>query len=208
MACFGVALGWLSNEARRARAEDRVMAKLEQVIGGGQLNVHYGHRFGSDELRDRREFLPAPTGWKKTLSDWLGVDIFLTIKSVTIYGVGNGFTSAIDEQGRYAPKATYVSGLFDKDAALLAELPHLDFLMLEANPIGDQGIRHIGGLTELKFLNLANTQVTDDSKATLSRLHHLEHLNLSRTRVSDEVARSLTSRTDPKAPQSQHDLGE
>jgi hypothetical protein len=187
-------LGWLANEARRATAEARAVVRLGEVIGGGQLNVNYGPRFGTSDLRDTREFLPEPKGWKKKLVDWLGVDIFLTVKSVTIYGVGNSFSSGVDELGRYSPKATYVSGLHDSDAALLAELPYLDFLMLEANPIGDQGIRQFRRLTKLQFLNLSNTQITDEATATITQLPDLEYLNVSRTRVSDEFAKSLGTR--------------
>ena len=41
--------------------------------------------------------------------------------------------------------------------------------MLENTQIGDEGLRHLGGLTKLKMLWLSNTQVTDEGVKELKR---------------------------------------
>jgi Leucine-rich repeat (LRR) protein len=60
------------------------------------------------------------------------------------------------------------NGLIEQDLTFLKQLPNLEKLRLEKNPIGDG----IGGLLlELEHLNAVNLNETKISKATLDILH-------------------------------------
>ena len=193
-------LGWVANEARRARKEERAVLRLGQVVGkqadggkpvSGQLNVDFGKRFGASEFRDIRVLVPEPKGMEKWIAEWLGESFLLTVRGLRIYGVGNNFQPGTDQLGQYEPNATYVSGLFDKDASLLKDLPNIDTLMLEANPIGDDGVQQLKGLKRLKHLNLSNSQITDESASVIASLPNLKTLNVSRTIVGDDFVKAL-----------------
>lgn len=198
----GALLGWLSKEVERTRAEERAVLRLSEVVGpaenggqaaAGQLNVHYGSRFDASGPRDMLELLPPPIGWRKYLADWVGVNIFHTVKGIQLYAPGSVFKPRVDELGRYRSEARYACGLSDENAALLASFPHIDFLGLECNPITDEGARQLRQLTNLSYLNLSNTQVTDEIADVLAELSKLESLNLSRTRVGAGVAETLAA---------------
>ena len=195
-------LGWVSQEAERVRLEERAVLRLNEVVGpaenagrpvSGQLNIDYGNRFESGGPRDMLELLPPPSGLRKTLADWLGVNIFHAVKGINLYAPGSVFNSRVDDLGRYRPEATYACGLFDQHAELLANFPHVESLRLECNPISDVGARQLRKLRKLRHLNLSNTQVTDDIAPLLTDLTQLETINLSRTRVGIRVAQALAS---------------
>ena len=90
-------------------------------------------------------------------------------------------------------KATYVSGLKDEDSDILLAFPHLEFLMLEANPVGDAGAARIATLKKLSSINLGNTTVTNVGVSELASLPRLENLNLNRTLITDNVLKSFAS---------------
>ena len=186
-ACFG----WLAREISRARSEERTLAELANVIGGGQLNVLYGDRFQSEDELFMEDFGPENTGVRGWLENHLGIDPFRTVKSITIYGVGNGFSYGVDQNRMMTVQATYVSGLDDQHAEMLLEFPYLKMLMLEGNPISDAGVEHLSGLAQLEFVHLGNTAITDEGVPVIASLPKLKHLHLGHTIVTDRALEAL-----------------
>jgi len=94
-------------------------------------------------------------------------------------------------------------------APVLRRRPALEWLTLEVNPFGDEGLAALvapppppagalppatGGLTKLKWLDLSSTQVTDAGYAALAAalcsgtLPALDNLNLRDTRLASAAA--------------------
>lgn len=190
---FAVGFGWVAREVSRARSEERALAKLKEVVDGGSVNVYLGDRFGDDDERYSREFLPKNKGWRAWIESAFGIDPFNTVKSLTVYGVGNGFEYGVDENRKMTINATYVSGLKDEDSDILLAFPYLEFLMLEANPIGDVGAARIATLKNISSIHLGNTTVTNVGVSELASLPRLDNLTLNRTLISDDVLKSFAS---------------
>lgn len=182
---------WIGREVSRVRAEENALKAIANVIGSGQLNVLYGDRFKQEGDMFMADFGPENTGLRRRIELTFGVDPFRTVKSITIYGVGNGFSYGKDDQGRMTIDATYVAGLRDQDVHLLDSFPYLQFLMLEANPIGDKGAAEIAKLKYIETLILGNTAITEVGVRTIAGLPNLRHLNIGYTIVSDDALTSL-----------------
>ena len=58
-------------------------------------------------------------------------------------------------------------------------------LRLYAGPVGDDGLRSLGRLTELEVLIAQNVQITDAGLDHLAGLKHLKHLEIQGNRVTD-----------------------
>lgn len=82
-------------------------------------------------------------------------------------------------------------GLNDSLVADLMEVKSLVDLDLAANPITDEGVKHIAAHKKLKKLVLIKTQVTDAGLKHLADLKTLEELNLAKTRVTDAGLKHL-----------------
>lgn len=183
-----VFLGWIRYEVARTRREAHALKSLEQVIGQGQMNVYYGHRFrrGAEHYK-----LPFVSQRSRKMEELFGIDPFRTVKRIAIYAVGNTFEYQRNEEGSFNVKATYVSGLKDEDVELLLNFHQLEFLMLEGSPIGDSGAKKLQKLTSLDELNVAGSKVTHAGIPFLTKLPNLTRLNLSNTEIDDSSLSSL-----------------
>ena len=63
----------------------------------------------------------------------------------------------------------------------VGELRHLEELELQLTGIGDDGVRHLAGLTDLRRLSLHGTKVTDAAMADVAKMKDLTNLTLSQT---------------------------
>ncbi|MFP6596012.1 MAG: tetratricopeptide repeat protein, partial [Candidatus Hydrogenedentota bacterium] len=78
----------------------------------------------------------------------------------------------------------------DEGLSHLAEHSGLRFLELP-DDAGDDGLKHLGGLTRLESLDLSRRRVTDRGLSFLGGLESLRELNLSATSISDKGIASL-----------------
>jgi hypothetical protein len=84
--------------------------------------------------------------------------------------------------------ALTLSQIDDDDVECLREVRHLRHLYLNGTAITDDGLRHIGRLTELEGLSLIeSTQITDAGLEQLKGLNRLQLLDLEGTQITDEA---------------------
>lgn len=85
------------------------------------------------------------------------------------------------------------TGIGDEGLRHLAGLSNLEELELYGHShISDAGLAHLAGLTKLKWLNLDGSRVTDAGLVHLRGLTNLTRLYLSGTKVTDEGMAELT----------------
>ena len=73
----------------------------------------------------------------------------------------------------------------DEHLALVAQLPHVDYLAVVARSVTDQGVAQLGSLSKLDTLLLCGTAITDESLAVVAGLPNLQRLYLDNTAISD-----------------------
>ncbi|GIW97542.1 MAG: hypothetical protein KatS3mg111_0875 [Pirellulaceae bacterium] len=73
----------------------------------------------------------------------------------------------------------------DRAMGPVGQLSTLKRLNLWRDPITDEGVKALAGLTQLEWLNLDNTQITDHALVYLQGMQHLHFLHLGSTAVSD-----------------------
>jgi hypothetical protein len=78
------------------------------------------------------------------------------------------------------------SKVSDDDLALLADLPHLESLILSETTITDEGLAHFAGLTKLRHLYLFGTKITDDGLKHLKGLTNLIMIDAGGTGITDK----------------------
>ena len=83
------------------------------------------------------------------------------------------------------------TGVTDRGADVLAELPHLSRLHLERTSVTDVTLARLDSLDHLDYLNLYGTDVTDEGIAHLGDLRSLETVYLWQTDVTAEGAERL-----------------
>ena len=111
---------------------------------------------------------------------------------IQCYAPGNSFHyDTLDENGFVTIRREYKVGVNDDQLELIARIPHLKFLAIEASPVGDGGAVHFGGLRNLETLNLSTTAITDEAMETIARLPRLRSLDISRTEVTDRSLEQL-----------------
>jgi hypothetical protein len=91
-------------------------------------------------------------------------------------------------------RSSYIT---DDDLAYLKKLPNLKELSLP-DTITDNGLAHVGQLTELRVLFLQGPRITDAGLRHLKGLNRLEFLSLTGTQVTDEGKAELQAAL-PKA---------
>jgi beta-lactamase regulating signal transducer with metallopeptidase domain/thiol-disulfide isomerase/thioredoxin len=69
-------------------------------------------------------------------------------------------------------------GVGDAGLAVLAKLPHLDFLSVSRSNVTDGGMGHLRGHPSIRFLYLGGTKVSDEGLKVIASLPRLEHLSL------------------------------
>jgi hypothetical protein len=72
-----------------------------------------------------------------------------------------------------------------------SEIPSLHVLRLYAGPVGDDGLRPVGRLTDLEVLIAQNVQMTDAGLDHLAGLKKLKRLEIQGNRVSDAAVARL-----------------
>ena len=83
--------------------------------------------------------------------------------------------------------------LDDDGLVHLGTLTQLTALSLAGTEIGDAGLVHLKGLTRLTSLNLTGTRVTDASLAVIRGLPKLQFVGLNGTQVTHEGVVALTT---------------
>lgn len=86
---------------------------------------------------------------------------------------------------RSAPLSGKSSNISDASLAPLADLRHVERLVLAFQPITDEGLGHLRNLRSLRYLNLAGTKFTDIGLSKLTGHSNIEDLVMEGTDVSD-----------------------
>jgi formylglycine-generating enzyme required for sulfatase activity len=84
----------------------------------------------------------------------------------------------------------------DEDLRSLADLKHLQTLILGDTRISDQGLTHLRGLSNLEMLDLGTTEITDAGLVHLKGLTNLRRLELFRTTIGDAGLADLSGLTE------------
>jgi hypothetical protein len=102
--------------------------------------------------------------------------------------------AAIFDKEGYVWDMTLCAGWVNDDVMReFQRLPRLESLALNgAAEIGDEGLAHLGRLTELKHLSLPTSKVTDKGLAHLVNLKRLESLRLWSGRITDEGLKTIS----------------
>jgi hypothetical protein len=83
-----------------------------------------------------------------------------------------------------------IRGAVDDSALIhVKTLPKLEVLGLCANPITDEGVRHLAVVSNLEEVHLGGTQISDDALASLRELPKIRRLSLNGTRITDASIR-------------------
>jgi hypothetical protein len=151
----------------RARVKRRAVQAI--LARGGLVEFDYQY----DTRRDRRNSR-GESWWPEWLRRSLGDEYF---HDVVCVGMERNPT--------------------DADLALLEDLGHVRLLYLGSGGgrITDDGLRHLGKLTDLRMLILWGNPITGDGLEHLRDLKQLRHLDLSSTRIEDDRLSGLRGLT-------------
>jgi hypothetical protein len=168
---FGVWLGIKVDEARRQKA---AVEKL-QALG---VEVWYEHQRTANGGFDVRIDLAVPD-WAR---DLCGDHFFQTVKGLFyVRRLGAGVTPEMSNP------------ITDADLKCLADLPHLEQLIISRAPITDAGLAHLRHPERLRVVAIYMTQVGDSFVRRLKNAGRLESLVLDETQVTDDALAELTN---------------
>jgi hypothetical protein len=97
----------------------------------------------------------------------------------------------LHSSGRFAPHKSPPGRLTDSGMEVFERATHLQYLHLNDQPIGDDGVRHLRHCRNLQDLSLEETLIGDKGLEHLAELTKIRDLNLSRTRVTDKGLKYL-----------------
>lgn len=181
MTGLAIAFAWVSNEVRRCRAEDEAVTWLRNEYPH-PTSIGFGNRF--DHVDEGSIIIvPNSTEGPPWLARMLGVDIWRTVKSVSVLAPGNTLNYE-DSTGEWLPSVKYTSGLGSEELKHILAFRYLKSLDLSWHPIDDEGVHQLCQLDSLQSLGLGYTKVTDDAARYLNRLRQLKTLGLQHTKVS------------------------
>jgi hypothetical protein len=162
---LGLWLGWQVNKAR----EQREAVAAVQRFGGW---VHYDYEFVNGKLTGGRS--PRAPRWLRRL---LGDEFFQEVRQVSlIYDDSTG--KRFDNENVAA---------CDDLLANVSRLPGLTVLLLKDTQATDEGMRHVGKMTDLETLFLSNaTSITDAGTSHLVRLKHLKWFLIGHSKLTDD----------------------
>jgi hypothetical protein len=189
---FAIGCAWLGWQVRRSKTEDRVISKLRSSTGGHTFNVSHDNYFRPGDGPGLPDIIPLGP---PRLTWLLGTDIYRTVSSVqSVPTAGNTFSAfASDENGKrvWGYDRQYNCGCRDADLVEIAKLSNLRWLLLDANPVSDQGLASLVPLRKLEHLSLEHTMVTDEGLLSLVAFPRLQTLNLRCTEITDECVETL-----------------
>jgi hypothetical protein len=169
---IAVLLGWQVNKAR----EQREAIAAVQKYGGW---VHFDYEFVNGKLTSGRS--PRAPGWLRSL---LGAEYFQNVRQVSlVYDESTG--TRFDNSNVRA-----CDDLLQK----LAKQPGLKELLLMETQATDEGLRHVGNMTELDELYIWDaSSVTDVGVSRLSRLKNLKNIHINHSHLTDSSLALLSS---------------
>jgi hypothetical protein len=185
---IAVLLGWQVNKAREQR---RAVAAIQKYGGW----VHYDYEFVNGKLTPGRNPW-APVWLRRTLGD----EFFQTVRHVNLVyddsagkRVDNSNTSACDDLLRKLSRldglkelALKESQATDEGLAHIGKMSELEALWIwDARSATDAGVAHLAGLKRLQQIHISQSQITDNSLALLSSLPAIESLSLQQNHFSD-----------------------
>jgi hypothetical protein len=194
---FAVLLGWQVNKARQQRDAVRAVERY-----GGW--VHYDYEFVNGKLtRGRGPWAPR---W---LRGMLGDELFRNVRQVSLVyddSSGKRFDNAnveacdallkriatlpgLQELLLYSTQAT------DEGLRHIGKMTELEKLFIwNADSVTDAGVAHLAGLKNLKVVHINHSNLTDDSLAVLSGLRGIESLSLQQNHFSDRGLAGLNGK--------------
>lgn len=139
--------------------------------------------------------LSLPRSSKISIGGLKSLNGLTNIKHLTIRGVTQD-NSVMDISGLTALEELSLvlsdDALFqDADLACLANLKKIEKLQLCSPGIGDEGIRHLSGLTNLGFLNISESKITDVGLKCTANMDKLYRLIIRDGHFTDEGLRYL-----------------
>jgi hypothetical protein len=170
---FGV---WLGIKVDQARRQKRAVETLRSM----GAEVWYDHQRKENGSFDVRIDLDVPN-WVRELC---GDDFFQTVTGIFLLR-----GARLNSEGE-VPRA-----ITDEDLQCLADLPHLEQLVINQAPITDAGMAHLRHPERLRAVMLDDTDVGDDFVRRLQGAVELEGLGLEGTKVTDDAVAKLTGLT-------------
>ncbi len=163
-----VAAVWLGWRVERARTQKEAIEAVKEHGGW----VHFDYEFSYGKL---------VAGGKPRWPDWLvnaiGEEYFREIRQVSLVYDGTG-GNRLDN-----PNVQPCEDVL----AILARLPGLRKLLLKETQATDDGLRHIGRMTDMEELYMWDAaDVTDAGIAHLNRLDRLKTIHVSDSKLTDE----------------------
>ena len=187
-----VLLGWQANKAR----EQREAVAAVKKYGGW---VHYDYEFVNGKLTTGR----SPWG-PRWLRGMLGDLFFQNVRQVSLVyddSTGKRFDNsnllACDDLLEKILKLPGIKELYLKETQTTDEgLRHIGklteleiFFIWDAKSVTDRGISRLVGLKNLKNIHISQSNLTDDSLALLSSLPSVDEMSLQGNHFSDEGLR-------------------
>jgi Leucine rich repeat len=169
---IAVPLGWLVNRAR----QQREAVEAVQKYGGW---IHFDYEFVNGALIPGGT--PRGPRWLRTM---LGDEYFRTVRFVSF------------EYERSSGKVSRNLNVEACDELLkkISGLPGLKTLRMKKSQATDEGLRHIGKMSELEELYIRDARcVTDAGVSHLSRLTNLKHVSISRSTLTNDSLVLLSS---------------
>jgi len=162
-----VAAVWLGWRVEQVRIQKQAIAAVKKFGGW----VHFDYEFSYGKLiADRRP------RWPEWLVNAIGEEYFREIRQVSL---------VYDDTGGNRLDNPNVQSC-EQVLAILARLPGLRKLLLKETQATDEGLRHIGRMTDLEELYMWDAaDVTDPGIAHLNRLDRLKTIHVSDSNLTD-----------------------
>jgi hypothetical protein len=181
-------LAWRVNRARQQK--DAVLA-VERHGGW----VHYDYEFVNGKLTKGRS--PWAPRWLRRI---LGDEYFQNVEQVSLVyddSTGTRFdNSNVEAADALLKRLSKLPGLkelclqetqaTDEGLKHIGKMTELERLFIwDGVSVTDAGVAHLAGLKNLKFVQISRSNLTDDSLALLSGLPRMESLSLQQNHFSD-----------------------
>jgi hypothetical protein len=190
----------LGRQVNKAREQREAVAAVQNYGGW----VHYDYEFVSGKIAPGRG--PLAPRWLRSL---LGDEYFQNVRQVSLVyddsagkRLDNTSLRACDDLLKQISTLPGLTGLMlietqatDDGLRHIGKMTDLEELYIwDAKFITDAGVSHLSRLTNLKMVHIGNSNLTDDSLARISSLPKMEEMSLQQNHFSDEGLARLSGK--------------
>ena len=186
---FAVSLAWLTRRQRKTISMQQLAGSilfLSLVLGGAQQILRFD-KMSSYELEIDAARELERAGIQLTWNDW-------SVSGVAIRnaGIRDGQLVRIGELPNLQLISLEGNPITDETLASISNVQNLHSLYLTDTNVGDHGLSYLENASNLQQLWLGGTEITDDGLSSLKNLRFLGYVDLSNTDVSDAGLQKLT----------------